>query len=64
MLSHKPVPYILKESSAPHFIDEKIERCKHHTSNTSSDAPDGLDCQVSMVTTAMMTGPVIWFSGC
>lgn len=63
MLSHKPVPYILGWTSAPHFIDEKIERYKHYTSNTSVGVPAGLDCQVSMVTTAMLTGLVIWFSG-
>lgn len=63
MLSHKPVPYILGGTSVSHFIDEKIEKCKHHTSSTSADVPAGLDCQVSMVTTAVLTGPVIWFSG-
>lgn len=62
MLSHTLLPYILGETSAPHFIDEKIERRKHHTSSTSTDAPDDLDCQVSMVTTVMMTEPVMWLS--
>lgn len=50
-------------TSSPHFIDEKIERCEHHTGNASADVPDGPSCQVSTVTTSRMTGPVIWLSG-